>query len=349
MPRRTRTTVPLFAGLALLLALGSMDRFGSWFGLSADASATTCLALSLAAGGLLAWHVGRRRLGAVAGALAGGAGLAGLAWVFTRSALDLPDVPPPAVLSVSPVTSIALLLVASALAILGGLGGIGSRQQTVPFLGLLAAAVGSASWLVGIEPSILGAAAGFEECVPLSIAQVSLGLATVSAAVSDAQGHKPVRWLPVLVGLGAVAASLLLWRTLVTRERGLIDRMTQVEAAQVRSDLDRGLHALTFDLTRMTRRWERHPATDRNEWVLEAGEMLGHHPGVVGIHLLDAEGRGWSLSADGMETDSDHLPPVGARETEGLAGLAGVYTDARHGTCLWATSKDTNSAHADSN
>ena len=295
---RAKHAAVVAISIAFALALAAHASGATWLLGAERISSTAASSLALAALALLLLRCGRRQSGTMLGVISGGVGLAVLARHLVRASLGLDPVPLSDLVGstwslggVSVGTALVLLLLAAECLILGGFGGQRSRQHLVPFLGIMIIGLGLVESLTGIEPGLVGGLPLLHEHGLLTGSQVLLGMALMLVSVADSSSLQPRRWAPVLCGVCMVGITLLLWRGLATRERGLIDRMTQVEAAQVRAELDDGLEAILYDLTHTARLWQRRPPQPGFEWAAEAAELLRHHPGAMSLVRLDADDR----------------------------------------------------------
>lgn len=103
-----------------------------------------------------------------------------------------------------------------------------------------------------------------------------------------------LRWLGVLATvllLGMVAASFLLWSSLLRKEqdqqRRELDAVTQGMAARIQGGLQERMTALT----RMANRWDAAGGTPRHIWEVDAAASIRDMPGLLSLQWLDASGQ----------------------------------------------------------
>ena len=95
------------------------------------------------------------------------------------------------------------------------------------------------------------------------------------------------RFLPWLVGIAFIIATLFLWRALSAQEATHIKQMTAVEVAGVKNELLARMQARILGLVRMARRWENGERPTQEEWKAEAEHNLSNFSGYWAIAWAD--------------------------------------------------------------
>ena len=95
------------------------------------------------------------------------------------------------------------------------------------------------------------------------------------------------RFLPWLVGIAFIIATLLLWHALGTQETMYVKQMTAIEVAGVKNELLARMQARILGLVRMARRWENGERPTQEEWQAEAEHNLSNFSGYWAIAWAD--------------------------------------------------------------
>jgi signal transduction histidine kinase len=145
-------------------------------------------------------------------------------------------------------------------------------------------------------------------------------------ALDARRGKGPaLRRLPVMVGLAALAATVVLWSALDAEESGNIRRTVRYKSDALRDTVANQVESRTLALIRMSKRWEVQGRPSREEWESDAGLYLSHYPGYRSIEWVDASFKArWAvtLAADG---------PV-REDSTGIEGrLGGAFVSALEG------------------
>ncbi len=96
-------------------------------------------------------------------------------------------------------------------------------------------------------------------------------------------------WLPVLIGLTVLAATLGLWYVLKTQERFHITSRVALHLEGVKNELTVRLESRVLALVRMASRWEMAGQPRQAEWETDAQLYLRHYPGYLAIAWLDPQ------------------------------------------------------------
>ncbi len=195
---------------------------------------------------------------------------------------------PPAFRTTWPIA--AVLAIAAATVVMAA---FASRQNAVPVLGI------GGTVLIGIGISVvmvrlLGAfdllSGRGVTVVPLQLALAALLLGATSIALVWAE--EPIsslfpEWVPTGVGLAAVAASVFLWRAMVTREEAAIAHLTRQAVAAERMALRREVDA-TGRVLRHFSMWT--SSVGVSDSSLQFAALARDLPGVTTIIGLDSAG-----------------------------------------------------------
>lgn len=141
----------------------------------------------------------------------------------------------------------------------------------------------------------LPAAAGF--------AVFGVGILTVAWRASRAALFAVSPWLPVVVGVAVVTATLLLCQALLVQEHEHIERTIKAVAANIRSEITARMDMRILALVRMAQRWEYGGAPPQAQWETEATLTLHHFPVYHGVAWVDPEFQvRWLVSRDTAQT-----------------------------------------------
>lgn len=122
-----------------------------------------------------------------------------------------------------------------------------------------------------------------------------LGAGIIVFAWHDCQAEEKgvLQWLLVIIGVGVLTATLMLWRASAVQERAYIDRMTQFRAEGLKNNIRGQIESRIQALSRMAKRWEikRSP---RKAWESDADLYIRNDEAYKAILLLDPRLRtGW--------------------------------------------------------
>ena len=113
------------------------------------------------------------------------------------------------------------------------------------------------------------------------------------------------RWLPLLVGIGAVTVTLWLWRALLAQEHAQLEQTVQLEAASVKNEIVARMEARILALVRMARRWEDWGQPSQEQWEFEAELYVSHFPGYQAIAWVNPQLTRWVTPPAGNEAMQD--------------------------------------------
>ena len=109
-------------------------------------------------------------------------------------------------------------------------------------------------------------------------------------------------WPSILVGIVFAIASQFLWKAMDRQEGRNIDRLAQLAAARVKSEISAQIETQTLALVRLARRWEVRGGTPREEWESDASLYTRHMPGFQAIEWLDPSFQErWIVPMEGNE------------------------------------------------
>lgn len=97
------------------------------------------------------------------------------------------------------------------------------------------------------------------------------------------------RWLPVVMGITMLAATLGLWHMLKAQERFQITSRVALQLEGVKNELTVRLESRILALVRMASRWEMAGQPRQAEWETDAQLYLRHYPGYLAIAWLDPQ------------------------------------------------------------
>lgn len=125
--------------------------------------------------------------------------------------------------------------------------------------------------------------------MPTAAGFTVLGVGVLAVAWYESSAILPgtPRWIPILVGAGTVAVTLLLWQALLVQEHEHIEKTARAAAARMNSEVVARMDARILALVRMARRWEQLPPPSQEQWEFEAGPNLSYFPGYQTIVWMD--------------------------------------------------------------
>ena len=136
---------------------------------------------------------------------------------------------------------------------------------------------------------------------------VCVGMGILAFAWVDDRTHRTgtPTLLPILVGIGAMTATLCAWEVLDAKERAYIRHVIQAETASggsIRSALEAGLEVQTRGLQRIAERWQSTGRPTQENWASEALLHVRDFRGYQGIGWIDPTFHvRWIVPAQGNE------------------------------------------------
>jgi signal transduction histidine kinase len=116
-------------------------------------------------------------------------------------------------------------------------------------------------------------------------------------------------WLPSLIGLTVLAATLGLWHLLNTQERLQIASRVALHLESVKNEITVRLESRVLALVRMAHRWEAAGQPRQAEWETDAQLYLRHYAGYLAIAWLDPRLQSrWQMPAE--TSGSATFPPL---------------------------------------
>lgn len=97
--------------------------------------------------------------------------------------------------------------------------------------------------------------------------------------------------LPLLVGVGGLVATLVVWQTLVRQEHRHLQEIAAVVTTNVRHEVVAHLEARVRPLVRMVREWEQWGQPPEEAWAFRVGFNLEHFPGYQALGWVDPSWR----------------------------------------------------------
>ncbi|MEO8431258.1 MAG: ATP-binding protein [Acidobacteriota bacterium] len=193
----------------------------------------------------------------------------------------------PAMSRMPPITAIAFLIAGSALCAASG-----RRLARRPFvMGLSGALIlGFATvvlmgYATGTTGYLWSPLAGM--ALHAAIGLFLLGMAVLVIARADEPEGMSKRPLWFLLA-GGIAATLSLWWALVAQDRSFIERTVQLEADSFASRIATEIRARSFELSRMSKRWEQRGDLPRSEWEADARWYYAHQDGLQALLWSDS-------------------------------------------------------------
>ncbi|MEO7717578.1 MAG: ATP-binding protein [Capsulimonas sp.] len=187
-------------------------------------------------------------------------------------------------------TSICFALVATCLLLLRYQG---VRRWAVLTVGALSAAVigiglvAFCGYLTGVTSFYAwGSLARMAVHTSIGFVFLGSGLCLYSWREEARRGVSPA-WLPFFVGLGIVTASFCLYQALIVEQRQQIERLSRLEAINVRNEITSQLQVRTDALQLLARRWSIEGNLPEQEWNNIAQLYTQQHQGYQAIEWID--------------------------------------------------------------
>ncbi|WP_088894908.1 PAS domain S-box protein [Leptolyngbya ohadii] len=97
--------------------------------------------------------------------------------------------------------------------------------------------------------------------------------------------------LPLLLGIIATIAVLVLWQQVLAEEHLHTERLVQQQVTTIQTELEKDLTAHVATLERMAKRWDIAVGTSKNVWEVSAASNIEHFPGLQAIAWIDSSFR----------------------------------------------------------
>lgn len=200
--------------------------------------------------------------------------------------------------------------------------GFGRRGTLLGTLGSLVGSIGLIEFVS--EVSGIDHLSGADTYINMppyaSLGFVFLGAALVARAwqISTRSGGWWPRWLPILIGLISVAASVCIFEALVGQENVHIIQKLELTGEAVRDRVSSEVGAHMLGLLRLARDWKEWDCPTAKNWETEAAEYRRVYPGLQGVGWIDPFfSTRWIASAVGNRhiTQSDSPVESGLRRS----------------------------------
>jgi signal transduction histidine kinase/ActR/RegA family two-component response regulator len=114
------------------------------------------------------------------------------------------------------------------------------------------------------------------------------------------------RWLPVLVGLAAVAAAFFLRQRLARQQDAEISAVTRSQALLAKSQTEAEMASRVLALSRLASRWKVWGQPVETDWEQDAALLMSGYPGYQAIEWVDPAFRArWIAPLIGNQADLD--------------------------------------------
>ncbi|MGA9379783.1 MAG: CHASE domain-containing protein, partial [Phormidium sp.] len=94
--------------------------------------------------------------------------------------------------------------------------------------------------------------------------------------------------MPILIGVSFSIAALLLWQELKFHERNQIHRKTELEASNIKIELNNEIQEQILVLVRIAKRWEIRRRPSQNEWQSDTELYIKHFGSYQAIDWVDS-------------------------------------------------------------
>lgn len=203
----------------------------------------------------------------------------------------------------APSTALNFALTGASLLIISGF--LRPRQRP-PVLGLLGAIilpvaiVSLLGYLTGIEAAYMwGRFKGLGMAVHTATGFLFIGTAIIAFAWKGekADGVTPPNWFPLIVMIGALTATFIMWRVVSAQESAHMVTKVKLAASSIKHDIDDQMASRILALVRMSKRWEIFKPL-KSEWEYDANLYVSHFPGYKAIEWLSPSLKErWSVSS----------------------------------------------------
>ena len=179
----------------------------------------------------------------------------------------------------------------------GVLGSLVIAFAAVPFFGYLTGVAGAYGW---------GALTRMAVHTAVGFMVVGTGIVALAWREERAGKRGAPSWLPVLVGMGTLIATLLLWQALVSEQRTNTQRIVTSETSVIKNQIADRMGFRILVLARLAARWNIYGTPTKEKWESDARLLVD--PGTVNRAVQWADPSfyvRWIASADGNRADQD--------------------------------------------
>lgn len=253
----------VFAGWQLQVA-GLVQIFAS----SAAVQANAAVAFILVGAALFSLSRGAERTAAVLGIAVSAVGLHGLAesliayeWQVNPYLIGAANPLRSWAASMAPVSALSFTIAGIALACASAGGRFPLGPPLIAALASILVGIGavaSAGYFTGLSGAYAwGKLGDMALATATSLMVIGGGILALGWRAGRQQGRSPARWLPLLVGAGGAAATLMLSQALYFSERSKIAQVIRHEALHVHDQMISSIKGPLNDALRMASRWQR--------------------------------------------------------------------------------------------
>jgi signal transduction histidine kinase len=110
----------------------------------------------------------------------------------------------------------------------------------------------------------------------------------------------PRPWLPLLVAMVSIAATVVLWRALLRQERAQTERVVALASHSIRTDMVADMNLRILGLVHIAKLWDIWEKPRRNEFEVHATLYISQYPGCVAIGWVSpTKDVKWVVPVDG--------------------------------------------------
>ena len=107
-------------------------------------------------------------------------------------------------------------------------------------------------------------------------------------------------WLPVLVALASISATLVLWNAMVNQQRTQTERVVKLATYSIRADMVADMNLRILGLVGIAKLWDIWEKPRKSEFELHTTLFISHDPGCVAVGWVDINNAvNWVVPVDG--------------------------------------------------
>jgi len=107
-------------------------------------------------------------------------------------------------------------------------------------------------------------------------------------------------WLPLLVALASISATLVVWNTMVDQQRTQTERVVKLATYSIRADMVADMNLRILGLVGIAKLWDIWEKPRKSEFELHTTLFISHDPGCVAVGWVDMNNRvNWVVPVDG--------------------------------------------------